>query len=378
MTSSAKELGVSFALLLIVIGGVFALVQMVPTPQPVGRAEPARTPDDRSAMVVTVTSPQQEMWPVTVPAAGDVKPAEEIAVSSEFGGAAITSLPVNVGDRVTAGTELVRFSTLTAATDLERVRAQVLQAETALQEASDNARRARAIAQSGSLSEQQIAQLASSEKMANANLIAARASVRALEIRIAGAVVKSPVSGVVTKKSVIVGAAPPAGQELYRIIKNGALEWHAEVVDTQLSSIKPGMTASLDLPEKVEGKVRQVSPGITPETRRGTLYVQLPKNPQVLSGMYARGEIHLTDSPAITVPGQAIVIKDGHPFVFVLQPNKVVKQTSIQIGRTRGSQVEISQGISRNDVIVVNGAGFLTDGARVKVTAAEITRIAQP
>ena len=77
----------------------------------------------------------------------------------------------------------------------------------------------------------------------------------------------------------------------------------------------------------------------------------------------------------VTLPQQAVVVRDGFSYVFQLKPDSRVAQLKVKTGRYLQDQIEITEGISLQDEVVVAGAGFLNDGDLVRVTRnAETTR----
>jgi multidrug efflux pump subunit AcrA (membrane-fusion protein) len=124
------------------------------------------------------------------------------------------------------------------------------------------------------------------------------------------------------------------------------------------------------------GRVRMVAPTVDPQTRSGLVYVDLPNDPKAdnaagfKAGMFARGEFALGNSQALTVPQQAVVVRDGFNYAFRLNTDQRVSQIKLQIGRRVGDRVEVLDGLSADAVLVASGAGFLNDGDLVKVVSA--------
>jgi HlyD family secretion protein len=90
--------------------------------------------------------------------------------------------------------------------------------------------------------------------------------------------------------------------------------------------------------------------------------------------MFARGEFTLGGSGGVTVPTQAVVVRDGFAYVFKLTADQHVQQTKVQTGRRLEGRVEVTGGLQPGDVIAANGAGFLSDGDLVKVVNAAAVR----
>jgi len=174
---------------------------------------------------------------------------------------------------------------------------------------------------------------------------------------------------VISARSATVGSLTQPGQELFRLIRGGRLEWRAEVPSADLGRLKAGVMATVTAPggESVRGTVRAVAPSVDPQTRNGLVYVDLPVSPAVRAGMFARGEFALAQSPALTLPQSAVVMREGFAYVFRREGEDRVAQTKVQLGRRLAERVEIVSGLPEGAAVVESGAGFLADGDVVKV-----------
>ncbi|WP_010106954.1 efflux RND transporter periplasmic adaptor subunit, partial [Verminephrobacter aporrectodeae] len=202
--------------------------------------------------------------------------------------------------------------------------------------------------------------------------MAAQAGVDAQRLRLAHTRVLAPDSGVISARTATVGAVVSAGNELFRMLRRGRLEWRAEVTASELHRIQPGIKVRVTPADgsTVEGSVRMVAPTVDPLTRNALVYVDLPAHAQLRAGMFARGEFALGDSEALTVPQEALVLRDGFAYVFVLDARQRVQQRKVQTGRRVADRVEVLSGLDAQASIAVRGAGFLNDGDLVRVVAA--------
>ena len=291
---------------------------------------------------------------------------------------------VNVGDVVRAGQVLAVFSNDTVNADVAQTRAAVLEAEANAAEASANAARARSLQTTGAISAQQISQYLTAEQTANARIASAKAQLAAQQLRLKYTQVLAPDSGVISSRSATVGSVVGAGTELFRMIRQGRLEWRAEVTATELLNLKPGTLAQVKAANGsvLTGKVRMIAPTVDPQTRSALVYVDLPAstgaNAPFKAGMYASGQFELGTSGALTVPQQAIAVRDGFSYVFRLNPDQRVSQIKVQPGRRLTDRIEILGGITADTTIVVSGAGFLNDGDLVRNVAAPAAAPAKP
>jgi HlyD family secretion protein len=326
----------------------------------------------KPALTVTLVQPQRTELTQAVTANGNIAPWQEAMVGSESSGWRLAEVLVNVGDVVKKGQVLARFASETAQAELAQGRASVAEAEAMQAEAAANAQRARDLQASGALSAQQIQQYFTAERTAQARLDALRAAARVQQLRLAQAQVLAPDHGVISARSATVGAVVGAGQELFRLIRQGRLEWRAEVAATSLGQIRTGQAVRVTPvgAPPLTGRVRMVAPTVDASTRNGLVYVDLSATPGVRAGMYARGEFEIGSSSALTLPQSAVLLRDGFSYVFRLDKDQKVAMNKVRTGRRAGDRIEITAGLDPAAQVVASGVGFLGDGDTVRVVAA--------
>lgn len=344
-----------------------------------GRAQSANAPKTaatpKASMTVTTTRPGQSALPVRLAANGNIAAWQEASVGSESGGLKLLEVRANVGDLVKRDQVLAVFASESVQADLALARANVAEAQAQAADAAANAERARSLQASGALSTQQISQYSTADLTAQARVQSAQAALVQQELRLKHTQVLAPDSGIISARSATVGAVTGAGAELFRLIRQGRLEWRAEVTAAELGRIKAGTAVHLTSASgsTVQGRVRMVAPTVDAQTRNALVYVDLqatPASTAVKAGMYARGEFALGQSNAMTVPQQAVVVRDGFNYVFTVGKENKVAQQKVEAGRRVGDQVEILKGLSADATVAVAGAGFLNDGDTVRISTA--------
>lgn len=312
---------------------------------------------------------------------GSVAAWQEASIGSESNGLRIEELYANVGDVVRAGQVLVSFATDAVKADVAQAKAALAETEANATEAMMNADRARGLQSSGAISKQQIGQYLTAEQTAKARVAAAKASLDVQFLRLKHTQVVAPDAGVISARMATVGAVVGNGAELFRMIRQGRLEWRAEVTSADLSKLAVGMEATVTATngESVKGKVRMLAPTVDMQNRIGLVYVDLAppglqkekKAGAFKAGMFARGEFALGSSQALSVPQQALVVRDGFSYVFKLNPDQRVTQVKVQTGRRMQvdgiEQIEVVSGINVGTQVVASGSGFLNDGDLVKL-----------
>ena len=363
-----------FALWIVVGVVVVTAVVWMATGKEAPSSDHAAAAAPKPALTISVISPQSADWPRLLAANGNVVAWQEAVIGAEISNYRLTSVLVNVGDKVAKGQLLARIADDNVAADLAQSTAAVAEAEANATEAKFNAERARQLRTAGFYSPQQAQQSLTNEQTALARLNAARARKQTDELRMAQTQVRAPDAGIISSRTATVGSLSQPGQELFRLIRGGRLEWRAEITANELASLKPGMTATLATPSggTVQGRLRMLGPTVDPATRNALVYVDLPES--ALSGLragtYTRGQFQLGGAPALTLPQTAVVLRDGFAYVFRLAENDKVAQTKVTIGRRLGERIEIVAGLDADSRVVASGTGFLADGDSVRVVTA--------
>jgi len=357
----------------LLIAKLLLLFLMLPMVSHVATAKEA--PVARPALTVNVIQAQRITLPLKVFANGNIAAWQEAIIGSEANGLRLTQVQVNVGDTVSKGQLLAEFSEEAVLADLNQAKAKLMEAEAQGHEALANAERARTLQNTGAMSSQQIDQYLTAADTAKARVEVAKAVLQTQQIQLKNTKIYAPDSGVISARTATVGAVISAGSELFRLIRQSRLEWRAEVVSADIAKVKVGMQVNITAADgsKFSGKVRKLSPTVDMQTRNSLIYVDLPSNNTAKAGMYAKGEFVSGQSSALAIPQQALVLRDGFTYVFVVkseQGRTIVKQIKVQPGRRLLNLVEIVSGLQAQQSVVALGGAFLSDNDVVKVVSA--------
>ncbi len=321
--------------------------------------KPAVIAKPMPSLTVTTAIPHRAVWGETLDSSGAIAAWQEAIIGSQIGGYQLVEVRANVGDQVKKGQLLARF-------DPDLLGAEAAQLQANYDQAVANEKRAQALKQSGAISEQNVLLAVTTAKTALAQL-----SAKKLQLRYANVV--APDDGAISSRTATLGAVTPIGQELFRLIRQNRLEWRGELTAAQISQIVIGQAIALTLPDgtQASAKVRQIAPQLDSASRLGTVYADIVPGSHARAGMYADGKVALERSPALVVPAQSVVVRDGRNYVFKLADSSATPRLRMQLvtpGRRQGDEVEILQGISESDRVVAQGAGFLGDNDIVRLT----------
>lgn len=315
----------------------------------------------RPSLTVEFAKPEQGIWPEQISAQGLIAPWEEASIGTQIGSYQLIDIRANVGDQVRRGDVLARLNPAL----LKAEEAELLARH---EQATANDRRAKGLQTVGGISDQEALQFATEARTATALLSAKR-----LELRYTA--ITAPDDGAITARTATLGAVVPAGQELFRMIRKNRLEWRGEVTATQLASVAIGQPIELDLPDGgvARALVRKTAPSLDPQSRLAIVYADITAGSRARAGMYVAGKVAIGTSPALVVPADCVILRDGRSYVVEItgtgQTSKVALR-GVVTGRRNAGAIEIVRGIKGGERLVRRGAAFLNDGDVVRVASA--------
>ena len=320
-----------------------------------------------ASMTVEALVPEFNVFSRTVAATGTITARDELIIGSDASGVRLLEVMVDVGSPVQKGQLLARADDAQLQAQLAQQVAQVKQAQAENAQAIANLERAERLTDFFSVETVQTRRTSAATASAKVDL--AIAQLRELQVKVAQTRIYAPASGVISKKSTTVGAVVQPGNEMFRMIRDGELEWRAELPNHSLAQIRQGAIARivLDNGDSLHSTVRMVAPTMDTSTRNGLVYVMLSKNDNLKAGAYARGEILIDQAEALSVPESALITRDGNSFVFILNEASTARLAHVVTGTRQGGRVEITAGLRVQDRVVGKGAGFVKDGDLVRV-----------
>ncbi len=374
----------------VVLGGGFFLFGN--TSDNAGAEEDAAL--ERRAPTVTAVRAERREISEEVHVSGTLVPREEILVGPEIDGLAVTEILVEEGDRVQKGQVLARLSrsaieaeAAQAEAAVAQASAQIAEAEASILEMRQALERAETLIKSKTVSRAAYDQRLSAFQVAEARLNAAKHNLKVaeaqrdqVEVRLARTEIKAPEGGLVSRRTLKIGAiAAGADEPAFRIIEGGAVELQADVIDATLARLQTGQAVRVSATGSstpLEGTIRLISPEVDSTTRLGRVRVALPLDAKVTIGSFASGVVEVGRQTGVTVPISAITSTDGEDKVQVIVDNKVITR-DVEIGLRSASRAEVTSGLEENELIVARAGSFLRDGDAVtpiEANAAEASR----
>ena len=327
----------------------------------------------KPSLTVTVVTPKMGSLAQKISANGNLAAWQEAIIGAEANGLKITEVRVNVGDRVQRGDVLAVLQADTLRAELAQAEATLAESTASAQEAKTQAERAHSLQQQGFFSNAQLSQALAAEASSVARVQSARAMVQLQDVRLSQTQVRAPDAGVISARQATLGSVVGAGTELFRLIRQGRIEWRAEVTAAEIGGIQLGAPVQIKAAsgQLLQGKVRMLAPSVDAQTRNALVYVDLPAQiGSARAGMFAQGEIAMGQSQALTVPQTAVVVRDGFSYVYTVGADQKVSQLKVQTARQSGDRVEVTSGLKADALVVASGGAFLNHGDTVRVVDA--------
>lgn len=361
-------------------------------PAPATEAQPTET----NLPAIRVTEVEERTLVDRILVTGTVQAVEEVYVQPQVDGLRIEDLKADVGDMVKAGDVLATLATdalvlqksqlLANRAKAEAVgaqlEAQLLEAQANEAEAIRQAERAERLVKSQAVAVAQAEQLRATATASTARVNSARQAILAnkadikvidaqiddIDLKLARTEIKTTVAGVVSARTAKIGAiATGAGNPLFTVIRDNAIELKADVAEGDLLKLKAGQVVHITVAgtsTRIEGKVRSVDPVIDAATRLGTVKISIDDPDIARVGMYAAAEVIVSERKVLSLPLTAVTAEDGGMVVRRVVDG-VVTMTKVRTGVQDGDFVEIAEGLKAKDIVVEKAGAYVRNGDKV-------------
>ena len=214
-------------------------------------------------------------------------------------------------------------------------------------------------------------------QIADAEIARAQAQHRELAWRQSRTEVRAPTAGIISKRNGMVGAMTTS-EPMFQIIRDGNIELDAEVSSELLGGIELRQKATITLPgnNQVSGSVRLLSPEVEKSTRLGRVRIKLDQQRTARIGAFARGRIVTARSKNLGIPASSVMYEENGAFVLVVQNGKVASRR-IKTGLLSDGFMEVSAGLSEQDIVVAKAGTFLRPGDPVTPVSTKPARLSE-
>jgi RND family efflux transporter MFP subunit len=208
-----------------------------------------------------------------------------------------------------------------------------------------------------------------------ATVVADEANIDRLNALEAFKLVRAPFDGIVTARDTDIGAyvAAGSGTQLFRVARTSPLRIYVNLPQEFAQLVKIGIAGDLTVPEfpgrTFPAQVTNAAGAVDPISRSLQTELQIPNETgELLPGAYAQVRLRLNgDRGLVTIPSNAWLFRRDGATVGVVHSDGKVEIRKVTIHLNLGNQLEISQGLSASDQVIVNPSDGLANGMKVSV-----------
>lgn len=278
----------------------------------------------------------------------------------------------DVGTRVKQGDPIARLDDTMPRLRLEDLRAQVARARATHDVASSQLERFNRLAATQALSASQLDDARAQRDVSNDDVARADAQLRQAQYDIDQSVIRAPFPGLVTERFIQRGEFVQVGAATVRLVNTSDIEARATAALDLAANVHPGQTVTVrERGVEKTGTVRTVVPVGDDRSRQFEVRVTLA-TPQFLVGTPVEVSLPSTAArTAVTVPRDALVIRQNHSYVLRVTRANTVEQLDVTPGIGMADAIEVSGPLAPGDRLVIRGGERLAAGQAVKVIATE-------
>ena len=339
----------------------------------------------QDASLVFVDKIRVEPLSQTVPVIGRLVALQSGDVASRIGGA-VMEFEVEVGDRVTKGqliavldTALLEAQLAVAEGELGQADADLVSSEAQLQLNQQELDRYAGLQGTQAFSkarfedaQQNVERAKAAIRRVEAQIATRKASLELTRLNLAYARIKAPYDGVVTRRMVETGAYVSLGDPVVHMMADQTMEIEADVPSSRLASLKPGVdvTFTLDDGSTHTARVRAMLPSENPLTRTRAVRFT-PRWDRSLSGLADAQSVTVrvpvgVIREVLTVHKDAIIKRRGKNVVYVVADGSA-ELRPIELGEATGGRIEVLDGLTKDEQVVIRGNERLQPGAKVRI-----------
>jgi RND family efflux transporter MFP subunit len=336
--------------------------------------------NEAAQMIVNVIHPEKAATIIPLQLPGQTRAYIEAPIFAQTSGY-LKKWYFDIGAKVKAGDVLAEIDTPQVDQQFNQAKAQLKVAESARDLAASTFKRDQDLFNRKVIAAHDFDTASDTYRQSQATVNADQASLNALNALENFKIVKAPFDGIVTERDTDIGAFVPSGSgvQLFRMAQTSPLRVYINVPQTFARFVKSGVQADLTLNElpgrKYPAHVTNTAGAIDPTSRTLLTELEVPnETEELLPGAYAQINLKLEgDSGLVTIPSNSLLFRSEGASVGVVHPDGKVEIRKIVINRDLGSKLQISQGLSESDQVILNPSDGLADGMAVTVATPKPT-----
>jgi RND family efflux transporter MFP subunit len=336
-----------------------------------GNAAPAEAPPPvqvGSENVVTVKRDTIVTGPLI---SGELRAAQEATVRAELGGS-VLQVTVDEGQSVRRGTTIARIEATTLDDARRSAESARRAAEAQLAVARREAERTEQLVSAGALATRDLEVARSNVTAAEAQLADAQSRLVGAQKQLTDAIVRAPITGVISDRSVNTGDIVTAGTPLFTVIDPSSMRLEASVPSEELSQLHVGATVLFNVrgyEQPFEGRIERISPTADSVTRQVPIFVSAPNTSgRLVAGLFAEGRVVNESATGLVVDADAVNESGESAWVLRARDGRTERvEVTIGVRDARTERVQLTGGVNEGDILLRGSAQAIAPNTAVTV-----------
>lgn len=336
------------------------------------------------AISVTTAKPAISSIILTTTLQGNILPIREAKISPKMGGK-LLEIHVKENTAVRQGDVVANLDPTDARIKLSQAEAGLSTAKAGLKQAETNLElikiefeRAQRLKESNSIAQSAFDKASMNYKMAcaqvelaNTQVAQADAGLTAAKQQLTDTNITSPIAGIITSKSVNQGEEVKSGNTILTVMDISTVKVELAVSENLITNIKKGSKAEVSLDaypnKRFMGIIQDIFPTINPQSRTFSCFLHIPNSEYLIKpGMFCRVTLDLERHKDVMCVPQGVVFNRGlENYLYVVEKNHAVLK-QVKLGIADLEKVEITEGLSPEEEVIIRGVENLQDGAMVQ------------
>ncbi len=329
--------------------------------------------------LVTITHVKKQAVDITEQSVGSLEGLTNPTVSSEVA-AKVIRIHVNTGQAVKQGQLIATLDATDLSLQALEAQAEVARIAALLANQNKIVERNQVLVSKKFISQNALDNDSSQQAALKEQWAGAKARLDSVKHNSSKTKVYAPAAGKIEKKLIDDGEFLRVGDPIVMIVSSQLLRAHLPFPEQIGAKLKPGLKVRLSTPtseQTVDAVIHELKPMITEGSRSVDVIADVTNAPGWQAGASVDGTVVLgTQAGSLMVPEQSVVLRPAGEVVYLARGNKAY-QAIVKTGVRQNGLVEILQGLNENDAVVVDGAGFLTDQALIKLATPSPANISQ-
>ena len=291
-------------------------------------------------------------------------------IAAEVSGRVI-SVIADIGDVVDKGQVLARIDSEKYDLQLAQSKAEIARLSALLVNQELDLKRAEKLFKDNLVSEEMMDRTRAEFNALSQQINAANAQLRNSERLIEETEIKAPIKTQVAAKHIDVGDFVQNGMIVYELVDTKNLRVALSFPEYQSLKLKKGLTVFLTTPtskdQNVETTIKEIKPSVNSNNRSITAIVDFDNPGSWVPGASSQGRIILsTYQNAVVLPQLAVVRRSIGDVVYLIQNDTAIEK-QVDTGLEKDGFIHIKSGLKHGDIVALDGAGFLTNGSKIKI-----------